>query len=134
MSKTIVITGGSRGIGRATAVLCAQRGPTGNIPHLWEFPGGKIELGETHRLALQREIVEELGCTIDVGAQITTTTHSYDFAEITITTYYCHLTSGNPRAKEHEQISWLPPNQLHTLNWAPADIPTVALIQDQLTS
>ena len=58
-------------------VLCAQRGFDGNLPGLWEFPGGKIEHGETMQAALTREISEELGCTVEVGSQVMTTTHEY---------------------------------------------------------
>jgi len=114
---------------RAGLVLCAQRGPTGHLPGLWEFPGGKAEPGEFLREALEREIREELECTVAAGNEVTTTTHDYDFAEVTLTTFYCHLISGEPQPTEHACIKWLPPDELYTIDWAPADIPALALIQ-----
>lgn len=113
-------------------VLCAQRGEQGSLPGLWEFPGGKIEPGESPAIALEREIAEELSCVIEVGDLITTTAHEYDFGTVHLTTFYCRLASGTPTASEHAAIMWLAPADLATLEWAPADIPAVNLIQADL--
>ena len=78
-------------------ILCAQRGPEGNLPYKWEFPGGKVEADESPREALQREIDEELLCVVRVGEQVASTTHDYDFATITLTTFYCELLKGEPQ-------------------------------------
>ena len=110
-------------------VLCAQRGEHGSLPGLWEFPGGKIEAGESPLIALEREIAEELNCTIEVGDLITTTIYEYDFATVSLTTFYCRLIKGTPTASEHADIRWLLPADLTTIEWAPADIPAVLLIQ-----
>jgi 8-oxo-dGTP diphosphatase len=110
-------------------ILCAQRGVDGSLPGLWEFPGGKIELGETPAEALVREIAEELDCVVDVGDEVTTTTYEYDFGVVTLTTFYCALVAGTPRASEHAALEWLAPSELTTVPWAPADIPAVELIQ-----
>ncbi len=110
-------------------VLCAQRGPTGSLAGLWEFPGGKIEDNESAASALEREIREELDCLVRVGQEITTTSHEYDFGIVTLTTFYCTLLSGTPRTSEHAAIAWLAPKDLLTLEWAPADIHAVAKIQ-----
>ena len=110
-------------------IMCAQRGSNGTLPGLWEFPGGKIESGETHHQALAREINEELGCSVRVGAEITTTVHEYSFGEVTLTTYYCELVSGEPRTTEHSALAWLQPVDLNSIEWAPADIPAVNQIQ-----
>lgn len=110
-------------------VLCAQRGQQGSLPGLWEFPGGKIEPDETARQALEREIDEELGCVVEVGDEVTTTAHEYDFGAVTLTTFYCRLVDGNPVLTEHDSIKWLPPSELDALPWAPADIPAVKKIQ-----
>lgn len=112
-------------------VLCAQRG-SGALAGLWEFPGGKVEPDETPQTALAREIDEELGCAIDVGERVTTTAHAYDFGIVTLTTYDCRLRAGTPRPTEHARIQWLVPADLHTLEWAPADIPAVELISAEL--
>lgn len=110
-------------------VLCAQRGHNGNLPGLWEFPGGKIEHGESKHAALEREITEELRCTVEVGREVTTTTHEYEFRVVTLTTFYCRLVAGAPQLTEHASILWLRPDELGTVEWAPADLPTVARIQ-----
>lgn len=115
-------------------VLCAQRGPAGALAGMWEFPGGKIEAGETSREALEREIHEELRCLIEVGEEVTTTRHEYDFGVVTLTTYYCKLVSGDPQLTEHAAVRWLAPSDLGLLDWAPADIPAVEQIQAELAA
>lgn len=115
-------------------VLCAQRGPHGALAGLWEFPGGKVEPEETARDALEREIAEELGCIVEVGDELTTTTHEYDFGVVTLTTFWCRLVEGTPDPTEHARIRWLAPAELDSLSWAPADIPAVRLIQAQLAA
>ncbi|WP_119698619.1 (deoxy)nucleoside triphosphate pyrophosphohydrolase [Microbacterium halotolerans] len=109
-------------------ILCAQRG-SGPLTGLWEFPGGKVEPHETAREALRREITEELTCAVDVGDEITTTTHEYDFGIVSLTTFVCALVSGSPQLTEHSEIRWLTPFQLAEIQWAPADIPTVQLLE-----
>lgn len=109
-------------------VLCAKRGAAGDQPGLWEFPGGKVEPGEEASAALAREISEELGCEIRVGAEITTTTHDYGAAVVRLTTFSCELIRGEPHPHEHEAIAWLDPSQLRNLEWAPADVPCVELV------
>ena len=120
-------------ITRGGLVMCAQRGYDGLLPGLWEFPGGKIEAGESRETALKREITEELGCTVEVERELTTTTHAYVFGEVTLTTFYCRLVEGTPTMNEHVSIKWLLPDDLDTIAWAPADIPAVALIRAELT-
>lgn len=110
-------------------VLCAQRGPHGALSGMWEFPGGKIEPGETPRDALIREIDEELNCKVLVGDEVTSTRYEYDFGTVTLTTFYCELIDGTPALTEHAEVRWLAPNDLDQLDWAPADIPAVDLIQ-----
>lgn len=113
-------------------VLCTQRGGTGPLSGKWEFPGGKIEPDETAEAALAREILEELGCGISVGDKVTTTVYEYDFAAITLTTFYCALTDGRPQLTEHTEMRWLSPAEMLELEWAPADIPAVTLVEEHL--
>lgn len=127
MKKQISVVGAV--IVRNDEILCAQRGLSGSLGGMWEFPGGKIEPSETPREALEREIREELLCEVHVGAEVTTTTHEYDFGIVSLTTFFCELISGEPQLTEHEATRWLPKKRLLELEWAPADIPAVELIQ-----
>ena len=129
MAKQIEVVGAV--IVRDGKILCAQRGFAGALGGKWEFPGGKVEPGEDPREALARELVEELKCDILVGDLVTTTTHAYDFANVTLTTFLCALESGEPHLTEHEAVEWLLPGELPTLDWAPADIPAVRLLVDR---
>ena len=106
-------------------ILCAQRGKNMSLPLLWEFPGGKIEKGESPNEALQREIKEEMLCEIEIGDQVEHTVYEYDFGIVNLTTFECKLIKGRPILTEHESIKWLDPQELPLLDWAPADIPTI---------
>ncbi|UQD51180.1 8-oxo-dGTP diphosphatase MutT [Bacillus methanolicus] len=114
-------------------ILCALRSPKMSLPHVWEFPGGKMEEGETPEEALVREIHEELGCTIQVHEKIEETYHEYPSVIVHLLTYKAKIVEGNPQAKEHAELEWVPLQELHSLEWAPADIPTVkALLANKL--
>lgn len=110
-------------------VLCARRPLDKSQGGLWEFPGGKVEPGESQAESLQREIREELGCEIVVGQQIADVTYTYPNQVVRLTTYRARLLHGEPTPKEHLELRWLPVNQLGTLEWSPADLPTVRRLQ-----
>jgi 8-oxo-dGTP diphosphatase len=111
-----------------TEIFCAQRpGPKpGKAPnetnYKWEFPGGKIEPGETRQQALEREIREEFGTEIKGGAFITTVEHVYKSFGITMHAFYCTVLSGSLTLKEHLGSKWLPRSELEQVDWAAADI------------
>ncbi len=114
-------------IERDGRILCAQRGP-GAQAGPWEFPGGKVEPDETPEQALRREIQEELGCDITVGAHVATHTHAYPTITVTLAVYRATLTppyAAEPTPHEHAALAWLLPHELATKEWAPADIPAV---------
>ena len=112
-------------------ILCAQRGPGKSLAFLWEFPGGKIDAGETEKEALQREIQEELLCDIVVNDKITTTRYEYDFGFVNLTTFHCELVEGKPQLTEHVDVKWLVAEELASLEWAPADIPTIEILMNK---
>ena len=113
-------------------ILCALRSQQMSLPGLWEFPGGKIEPGESPEVSLAREIEEELGCIVKVGALVADATHPYPTVIVRLLTYFCQITSGSPSAKEHEKLIWLPASELDTLEWAPADLPTIAALKKMM--
>jgi len=114
-------------------ILCALRGPEMTLPDYWEFPGGKIEVGESKEEALIREIQEELGCTIQVEKHVDDTTYEYEKVIVRLETFMSTVISGTPQASEHAEIKWVPRKELTALNWAPADIPAIEkLLSDEV--
>lgn len=114
-------------------VFAAKRGQGKNMAGKWEFPGGKVERGETPKEALARELYEELHIEATIGDRITTTEYNYDFGTVSLTTFYCVAAeSTQPVLTEHEEVRWVPVSELDQLDWAPADIPAVELIMEKL--
>ncbi|AST00630.1 DNA mismatch repair protein MutT [Geobacillus thermocatenulatus] len=124
MKRTIYVVGAAIRNERGD-ILCALRAPDMSLPNVWEFPGGKVEEGERPEDALVREIREELGCTISVGELLADVFHEYEHAIVHLRTYEARLVDGEPRAREHAELRWVPLQALRSLEWAPADIPTV---------
>lgn len=114
-------------------ILCALRSPEMTLPNYWEFPGGKIEEGESKEEALKREIKEELGCVIEVFDHVEDTTYEYEKVIVRLETFMAKIIEGTPALSEHAEIKWVPRKELNTLNWAPADIPAIEkLLSDEI--
>ena len=114
-------------------ILCAQRGETKTLAKLWEFPGGKIEMGETPQEALARELKEELMIEVEIASELfEQTSYAYDFGTVNLTTFICLLKSGRPQLTEHIEVKWLKPSELKSLEWAPADIPAVNKLMKEM--
>lgn len=106
-------------------IFCALRSPDMTLPNYWEFPGGKIEDGESPEEALAREIKEEFNCSIQVGEKVEDTTYEYEKVIVRLETYMAKLVEGEPQAQEHAETKWVTREEMRKLNFAPADIPAV---------
>lgn len=101
-------------------IFATQRG-YGEFKDGWEFPGGKIELGETPQEALVREIKEELAVTIKVGDLLDTVEYDYPKFHLSMKCYWCEIESGELVLNEHEAAKWLNKSELDSVDWLPAD-------------
>ena len=109
-------------------VFATQRG-YGEWKDFWEFPGGKIDAGETPEEALYREIKEELDTEIAVGELFTTINYDYPTFHITMHCYLCTIENGSLTLLEHEAAKWLSLDQLDSVTWLPADQIVIAELQ-----
>ena len=114
-----------------TIILSTQRG-YGEFKDSWEFPGGKIEMGETPQEALKREIMEELDTQIEVGTLIDTIEYDYSDFHLSMDCFWCEIVSGNLVLKEHENAKWLTKEQLQDVEWLPADIKLIENIRENM--
>ncbi len=128
MKKTIHVAAAV--IRSGDEVFATQRG-YGPYKDWWEFPGGKIEPGETAQEALKREIREELACDITVEDFIMTVEYDYPEFHLSMDCFWCRLEGGHLTLLEHEAARWLPLNDLRQVNWLPADIEVVEKIEER---
>lgn len=105
---------------RDGAYFATQRG-YGEFEGMWEFPGGKIEHGETHDVALKREIQEELGIDIIIEKLLCTTEYDYPLFHLKLHCYLCNIVSGEIVLREHKSAQWLTVDTLNSVEWLPAD-------------
>ena len=112
-------------------IFATQRG-YGEFKDYWEFPGGKIEEGETPKEALKREILEELDTQIEVGPYITTVDYDYPAFHLHMECFYASVLSGDLILKEHEAARWLSFSELRSVNWLPADFELIEIIKENM--
>ena len=107
-------------------VLAAQRSATMSLPLKWEFPGGKIEAGESPEECLIRELMEELGVSVLVGTALSPATHGYPDFTVTLYPFTCQLAGGIITPHEHNALAWIEPQRMPELDWAAADLPVIS--------
>ena len=112
-------------------IFATQRG-YGDFKGGWEFPGGKIEEGETPQEALKREIVEELDTEIEVGELIDTIDYDYPTFHLSMDCFWCEIVKGNLVLKEHEAAIWLTKESIDSVDWLPADIALIDKIRSRI--
>ena len=116
-------------------ILCMQRG-AGKYDYVsfkYEFPGGKVEVGESHPQALMRELIEEMNFEVTISDDDYFITSNYDYPDFSITMYcyLCHVISPDFTRKEHVDHKWMIPESLLELDWAPADVVVVEAIKNK---
>ena len=109
-------------------IFATQRG-YGEWEGWWEFPGGKMEVGESPEEALRREIWEELETRIVIERLVTTVEWDYPKFHLTMHCYWCHVESGSLTLKEHEAARWLAKEELESVKWLPADLQIIEMLK-----
>lgn len=131
MEKPILQVVGAAIINDNGELLCAQRG-YGSLIGKWEFPGGKVEIGETDQQALAREIKEELDIEVEVKELIDENYNEYSDKNINLKVYKCKYVSGEIKDTEHQALEWKKPEAVESLDWADADKPILETYLDSL--
>ncbi len=131
MNKLLAVTCGV--IIKEGKILVCQRNIGMLLPLKWEFPGGKIEYGESQEDCLIREIFEELEVQIDIIAPLTPVQHSYTDFGLQLYPYICKYKGGEIQLKEHKQALWVELEELNSFDWAEADLPIVAELMELLS-
>lgn len=114
-----------------TIIFATQRG-YGDFKGGWEFPGGKIEEGETPQDALKREIMEELDTKIKVGDLLDTVEYDYPTFHLSMDCFLCEIVEGDLVLKEHEAAKWLTKSELGSVDWLPADLSLIEKLQGRI--
>ena len=112
-------------------MLATQRSATMSLQLKWEFPGGKIRDGESPKECLKRELAEELGIEVAIGAPLTVSTYPYPTFSVTLYPFICKIASSEIVLHEHAAMLWLSPEELQGLDWAEADWPVIEEYQRQ---
>jgi 8-oxo-dGTP diphosphatase len=112
-------------IERDGRLLAVRRSATMSLPLKWEFPGGKIEAGESPADCLRRELREELGVEVDVGEPLPASAHDYPAFSVILHPMRCRIAGGDVTLHEHADARWLAPAELLSVDWADADLPVL---------
>ena len=112
-------------------IFATQRG-YGEFKDGWEFPGGKVEEGETPQEALKREIEEELETEIEVGDYLTTIEYDYPKFHLSMRCYWAKIVEGKPVLLEHEAAKWLTKETIDSVDWLPADVTIIEKVKECL--
>ena len=112
-------------------VFATQRG-YGEYKDGWEFPGGKVEAGETPQEALRREIMEELDTEISVGAYIDTIEYDYPAFHLSMDCFWCEVVKGHLELREHEAAKWVTKEGIESVDWLPADLTILDAVKSGL--
>lgn len=133
-SKPVVLVAAVALIDADGRVLIAQRPQGKSMAGLWEFPGGKVDAGETPEAALIRELGEELDIDTHASclAPFTFASHAYDEFHLLMPLYVCRVWQGSPRGREGQALKWVRVNDLDDYPMPPADIPLIAMLRDLL--
>lgn len=120
---------------RDGAVFAARRNADRSAGGLWEFPGGKVETGETPEAALRRELQEELGVDVSVGPFIDRSLSDVGSSRIELSCYSARFDGGDPVASsDHDAMQWVALDELASLEWAPGDVPLIEVLPERLAA
>lgn len=108
-------------------MLAARRKAGKHLAGLWEFPGGKIEVDETPEQCLSRELLEEFGITCRIGPYLGESIYDYGDKIVRLVAYEARHLAGDFQLNDHDALKWLAPTELHSVDWAPADVPLLRL-------
>ena len=112
-------------------ILIDKRLPTGVMANMWEFPGGKIEAGESPEACIVREIKEEIDVVIECDRHLIDITHSYPEFTVTLSVYICHIVSGKPQPLECAEIRWVKVEQLHQFDFPTANQEIISALENR---